>query len=195
MTSENNRIESARNVFEFISNTSMDQIKNGGSIDGSLFAILYEKGSDEINIFPVPLSDTFDAEERMQVMEAVGEMLGEKDSDVYMFMTVSEAWGSKAKKSDGKFVRPSEDPKRFELFIASGRDKNGYIRNVSFEIKRKPDGVVFSSINIFGKSQSKFLHGWHSDKEESKLKIENTLVSTVWDSYINKKKSLRNEKK
>lgn len=186
------KLEAARGVFEFLTKTSMEQIKGGKSVESTMFAVMYEKDSDQLGIFPVPFGDTQDADERRLIMESIGEMLAEKEADVYMFMTIAEAWASMQKEMrNERYVRPSLDPKRKELFMASGKDVDGNIRNVSYEIKRKGGVVDFERMNIFGKSQAKFLFDWHDPKQQQELKIENTLVDTVWDSYIKSKKLVK----
>jgi hypothetical protein len=186
------KLDAARGVFDFLSNTSMEQIKDGKSVESTLFAVMYEKGSDQLGILPVSFGDTQDADERRMIMESIGEMLAEKEADVYLFMTVAEAWASTQKLTkNGLYIRPLLDPKRKELFMASGKDVDGNIRNVSYEIKRKEKGVEFKRLNIFGKSQAKFLFDWHDPKKQQELKIENTLVDTAWESYSKSKKLIK----
>lgn len=174
------KLDDARSAFDYILRATMENIKNGKPCESQFLSIVFLPNEESFSIIPVPLGDTVDAEQRREVMRVVGDDLAEQGAEAMVFVTLAEAWVSKG----GKYSSPKEDPKRREVFMASAQDKDGYVRNVSYEIKRKTSGIEFSRMNIFGKSQSKQSHEWVKDS-----KIENSLTIPAWENY---KKKLKN---
>lgn len=185
------KLKTGRDVFDYLVKMSMDKIKKGGRVESEFSAVVFMPNDESFTIIPVPLGDTVDAEMRREVMKITGEDLAEQGADAIVFITIAEAWANTQKASSKNFIRPSVDPKRKEVFLASAQDKSGCVRNVSYQIKRKTTGVEFSKIYLFGKSQAKFMHEWTNPKEDDRLKIENSLTSGAWDAY---KKTLKESK-
>lgn len=179
------KLDQCREAFDYMVKMSMEKIEKGGQVISEFSAIVFLPDDETLSIIPVPMNDTVDAEQRREVMRLAGEDLADQQADAYVFMAIAEAWASSAKGS--KTVRPHNDPKRKEIFLASAQDKNGYVRNISYQIKRKGKEVTFARINMFGKSQAKFLYKW--EKQED-VKIENSLTKEAWDHYKNKVKEL-----
>lgn len=183
-------IDTAREIFDYLADSSKKRVEEGGNVDSCLYAIMKLAGESTVSVFPVPIGDTSDSEERRLMTASTGELLAEKLSDVYIFVTLTEAWVSQQKKSgDNKYLRPREDPRRKEVLIISAKDCNGNSRNVAYEIKRSKTTkkTNLSVFPIFGKSQQKFMYEWFP-RTETRMKIVNTLVDSAWEAYNKTKK-------
>lgn len=182
------KLQAARDAFDYMVKMSFDKIKNGKKVEPEFIAIAYLPNQDTFSIIPVPLGDTIDAEQRQEVMSVVGQDLAEQGAEPYVFIAMSEVWISKRPPSGQRLTTPTLDPQRKEGIIASAQDKNGYVRNLSYEIKRKGGRVEFEKINLFGRSQVKQMYEW---TKEDNSKVENSLTISAWKSYKKAKKELK----
>ena len=58
------KLQNARDAFDYIVKMSFDKVKSGGRIDSEFIAIAYMPGDDHFSIIPVPLADTIDEAQR-----------------------------------------------------------------------------------------------------------------------------------
>lgn len=182
------KLQSARDAFDYMVKMSFDKIKSGKKVEAEFIAIAYLPNEKNFSIIPVPLGDTVDADQRREVMDVVGQDLAEQGAEAYVFITMSEVWISEQAGANKKYAKPTLDPRRKEGLIASAQDKNGYVRNVSYQIKRKGGKIEFEKINLFGRSQTKQMYEW---TKGDKSKIENSLTIPAWKSYRKAKKELK----
>lgn len=182
------RMENCRGAFDFIVSKSIDVIKRGGSVASEFSAIAFMPYEKTFEIIPIPLNDTVDAEQRREVMAYVGEDLATYGAEVYIFMAVAEAWFAKRSRGQ-KYVRPSTSPTRKEVFIATAEDKNGKVRNISYEIQRNGKDITLKKIALFGKKEEKLMLDWISMKEIGKDK-GHSLTHVAWEAYKKKLKEV-----
>jgi hypothetical protein len=184
------KLQACRDAFDYMIKMSMERIQKGGSVEGEFVATVFLPNETSLTVIPVPLANTVDADQRREIMRLTGEDIAEQKADAFVFMFIAEAWASVQKRS-GNYIRPINDPKRKEVFLASAQDKTGCVRNVSYEIKRKTTGVEFAKIDLFGKSQKKFSHTWTNPKDDDRLKIQNSLTEEAWTAYKKKLKEIK----
>ena len=124
---------SPREVFEYLIEKNKDLVRNGQSIDPTVF-VISEKGG--LNIFPLPLKDTDSLDERLELTTKTIKNM--KDNKIPFSMIVSIAEYSRTNK---------KGPGINHVFYASAIDKEHNEGVVALEIvKSEGDQITFEPI-------------------------------------------------
>ena len=120
------KLQNARDAFDYIVKMSFDKVKSGGRIDSEFIAIAYMPGDDHFSIIPVPLADTIDEAQRNDVMALFAEDLAAQGADAYIFIAISEVWISER-------VAESSGKNKMEGLVASAHES--FHNNTSHKFK------------------------------------------------------------
>lgn len=169
-----NFLPAARDAFGYISSGCFDVVKSGASLPSRLYVVFLQEHTNDgldsdidktIGVLPIPLEDTYGAEERVAVASTAGQAFADRGLKVLMFLIVAEAWMTIGKKKK-------------EAFIFVGKDYTGAIRYENYEIKRKGDNdASFVQSEMTGQTGEKWVTG------EKEHKNAFPLLDTAWDRY------------
>jgi len=157
-----------REIYDYMVEANKKIILSGKDIESVCYAIVFNK-KDDFSIFPIPLSQAGNANERRALLSEVGKILKINKVKVKMFMLSTTA---------RIFKKENEEDKK-ECILFSARDYLDNQRNSVYEIIKKENGVELKEMednpNLDWKTKGKI--------GKDKPKFEDSLLNSVWSEY------------
>src|SRR3990167_664106 len=179
--------ESIRSAYKYLVDKSEEKILQGGRVEPHVYAVLIEK--ENMLILPISLEEARDSEERRLLTGKIAEFLAKRGSDVAMFFSIFEAWGSKVEKGteEKDLPRPSQDPKRCEMLTSSAIEEDGSTAIIFLEIKREKEKITlipWSEIEELGS----IVFRKKGEKIKGDFEMKDSILEVAWETFRRKKK-------
>jgi len=161
-------VQKNKEIYDYMVEANSKIILSGKQTESVCYAIVFNK-KDDFSIFPIPLSQAGNANERRALLTEVGKILKLNKVRVKMFMLSTTAH---------IFKKDNEQEKK-ECLLFSARDYLDNQRNSVYEIVKKDNKVELREIednpnlgwNIKGKSK------------RGGQKFEDSLLNSIWGEY------------